>query len=96
MAELLAIQAGLHLLHTQAGASLVISCRTYLSDSISLKWIKGHPERSDVAHTSWTRQQWGNYIADGLSKNRDIGSLPFSHIPTIRTHIFLFLKSDEG
>ena len=31
----------------EADAALVASCRTYLSDSISLKWIKGHPERSE-------------------------------------------------
>ena len=27
------------------GASLVASCRAYLSHTISLKWVKGHPER---------------------------------------------------
>ena len=75
------------LAYTEAGASLVTSCRSYLSDTISLKWIKGHPERSDTPHLTWSRHQWGNYIADGLSKNRDIGSLPHSPIPTIRTHI---------
>ena len=75
------------LAHTEAGASLVASCRSYLSDTISLVWIKGHPERSTTPHTAWSRHQWGNYLADGLSKSRDIGSLPFSPIPTIRTHI---------
>ena len=74
------------LAYTEAGASLVISCRSYLSDTISLKWIKGHPEHSDTPHTTWSRHQWGNYIADVLSKNRDIGSLPLSPIPTIRTY----------
>ena len=114
VAELLALHAGLHLLHTlhlrgtvysdclgavkkitrrwspglaftEAGASLVTSCRSYLSASISIQWIKGHPERSDAPPSSWSRQQWGNYVADGLSKIRDIESLPFSPIPTIRT-----------
>ena len=76
VAELLAIQAGLHLLSTlrlrgaaytdclravkkitrrwsrghsfqEARAAIVTSCRAYLSDSISIKWIRGHPERSD-------------------------------------------------
>ena len=70
----------------EAGASLVSSCRAYLSHSISLKWVKGHPERSETPHSSWSRQQWGIYIADALSKNRDLGSLPHSPIPTIRLH----------
>ena len=106
-AELLAIQAGLQLLHTlglhgtvysdclsavkkitrkwtpghayqAAGASLV--------STISLKWVKGHPERSEVPHASWSRQQWGIYIVDALSKNRDLSSLRHSPIPSIRHH----------
>ena len=113
VAELLAIHAGLLLLHTlglrgtvfsdclsavkkinrkwtpghsfqAAGASLVSSCRAYLSSTIALKWVKGHPERSETPPSSWSRQQWGIYFADALSKNRDISSLPFSPIPTIR------------
>ena len=115
VAELLAIQAGLQLLHTlglsgtvfsdclstvkritrkwtpghsfqTAGASLVSSCRAYLSATISLKWVKGHPERSETPPSSWSRQQWGIYIADALSKNRDLGSLPHSPIPATRLH----------
>ena len=31
----------------EAGEALIASCRAYLSDSISLKWIKGHPESSE-------------------------------------------------
>ena len=70
---------------TEAGAALVSASRLYLSESISLQWVKGHPERFDTPHTAWSRHQWGIYIADGL-KNRDISSLPFSPIPSIRTH----------
>ena len=36
--------------------------------------------------SAWTRQLWGIYLADALTKNKDIGSLPHSPIPTIRTH----------
>ena len=115
VAELLAIQAGLQLLHSlglsgtvysdclsavkkitrrwtpghsfqEAGASLVSSCRAYLSPTISLKWTKGHPERSELPSSAWSRQQWGIYLADALSQNRDIGSLPSSPIPTIRCY----------
>ena len=70
----------------EAGAALVASCRAYLSDSISLKWIKGHPERSEHPPSAWSRHQWGIYLADAISKNRDIGSLPHSPIPTLRIH----------
>ena len=113
VAELRAIHAGLHLLHTlklqgsiysdclaavkkitrrwtpgrafqDTGATLVTASRALRSDSIKLHWIKGHPERSDVLPSSWSRQQWGIYIADALTKNREIGSLPHSPIPSIR------------
>ena len=119
VAELLAIHAGLHLLHTlhlrgtvysdclgavkkltrrwspgltftEAGASLITSCRSYLSALISVQWIKGHPERSDTPPSAWSRQQWGNYLADGLTKHRDIGSLSFSPIPTLRLYSIPF------
>ena len=115
VAELIAIQAGLRLLHElnlsgtvysdclgavqkitrrwppghsilEAGAVLVASTRSYLSDRIHLQWSKGHPERSDTPPAAWTRAQWGIYLADALTKNRDIGSLPFSPIPSILIH----------
>ena len=102
VAELLAIHAGLQLLHSlqlrgtvysdclgavlDAGAALVTSCRAYLSDRISLKWLKGHPERSDTPPVAWSKQQWGIYLADALTKNRDIPSLPFSPVPVLQTH----------
>ena len=115
VAELLAIHAGLQLLHSlnlsgvvysdclgavkkitrrwstgrsflDAGAALVTSCRTYLSDRIHLKWLKGHPERADTPPAAWSKHQWGIYLADALAKNRDIPSLPFSPVPTLPTH----------
>ena len=115
VAELIAIQAGLQLLHElnlcgtvysdclgavkkitrqwppghsflEAGAALVASARTLLSATIHLQWTKGHPERSDTPPAAWTRTQWGIYLADALTKNRDLGSLPFSPIPTIHIH----------
>ena len=69
----------------EAVAALVASCRAYLSDSISLKWTKGHPERSEQPPSAWSRHQWGIYLADAISKNKDIGSLPHSPIPFLRT-----------
>ena len=76
----------------EAGAALVASCRAYLTASISLKWIKGHPERSEQPPSAWSRHQWGIYLADAISKNRDIGSLPHSPIPALR--IITFTLSD--
>ena len=119
VAELLAIQAGLHLLHSrhlrgtvfsdclgavkkisrrwstgrsflEAGAALVMSSRAALSEHIQLKWIKGHPERSDVLPAAWTRQQWGIYMADALAKSRSIGSLPHSPIPFLQSNTIPF------
>ena len=115
VAELLAIQAGLQLLHSlglsgtvysdclsavkkitrrwtpghsfqEAGAALVSSCRAYLSPKVSLQWTKGHPERTELPPSAWSRQQWGIYLADALSQNRDFGSLPHSPLPTLRCH----------
>ena len=129
VAELIAIQAGLRLLHVlnlrgtvysdclgavkkvtrrwstgpsflDAGAALVTSNRSYLSDRIHLQWTKGHPERSDTPPAAWTRTQWGIFLADALTKNRDIGSLPYSPIPSIRTHTLtlqdILLESTPG
>ena len=72
---------------TEAGAALVSASRHYLSESISLQWVKGHPERSDAPHSAWSRHQWGIYIADALTKNRDISSLQFSPLPFLRTDV---------
>ena len=72
----------------EAGAALVASCRAYLSDSISLKWTKGHPERSEQPPSAWSRHQWGIYLADAISKNKDIGSLPRCSHPC-RPHTYV-------
>ena len=70
----------------EAGAALVASNRSYLSDCIHHQWTKDHPECTDTPPAAWTRQQWGIYLADALTKNRDIGSLPHSPIHSIRLH----------
>ena len=72
----------------EADAALVASCRANLSDSISLKWIKGHPERSEQPPAAWSRHQWGIYLTDAISRNRDTGSLAHSPIPTLRILTF--------
>ena len=69
-----------------AGATLITASRALRSDSITIQWIKGHPERSEIPPSSWTRQQWGIYVADALTKNREIGSLSHSPIPFLRIH----------
>ena len=30
----------------------------------TLQWIKGHPERAQKDETLWTREMWGNHLAD--------------------------------
>ena len=37
-------------------------------------------------HFAWTRQQWDIYLADALTKNRDVSTLPHSPIPMLRIH----------
>ena len=36
----------------------------------------------------WTRKQWGTYLVDALTKNRDISLLPHSSIPLLPIHTF--------
>ena len=55
----------------------------YLSDSISIKWLKGRPERSEHPPSTGIRQQWGISLVDSHTKNRDIGSLPHSPISVL-------------
>ena len=115
VAELMAIHAGLHLLHTlnlrgtvysdclaavkkitrkwtpgrafqDSGATQVAAAKALRTDSITIQWIKGHPERSDLPPSSWSRQQWGIYVADALTKNREIGIILQSPIPFLRIH----------
>ena len=68
------------------GAAPVTASRALLTPDITVQWTKGHPERSDSPPASWTRQQWGIYVADALTKNRDVSILPHSPIPVIRIH----------
>ena len=55
----------------------------YLSDSISIEWLKGRPERSEHPPSTGIRQQWGISLVDSHTKNRDIGSLPHSPISVL-------------
>ena len=66
------------------GAALVTAARALLSPTITVQWTKGHPERSDTPPPAWTRQQWGIFLADALTKHRDVGTLPHSPIPHLR------------
>ena len=114
VAELIAIYAGHHHLHslqlcgafyseclsavknitrrwfpghafTEAGAALVISSRSYLLDSIPLQCLRATQNVPTPLPAAWSRRQWGFYLANGVSKNRDLGSLPFSPIPSLKT-----------
>ena len=60
--------------------------RPLLSPDITVQWTKGHPERSDSPPATLSRQQWGIYIADALTKNRDVSTLLHSPIPVLRIH----------
>ena len=65
---------------------MVTAARALLAPDITVQWMKGHPERSDSPPATWTRQQWGIYVADALTKNRDVSTLPLSPIPVLRIH----------
>ena len=118
MAELLAIYAGISLLHTlnlrgtvysdclaavkkitrrwtpgkafqAAGAALVTAARFLLSSTLTVQWMKGHPERSDSPVSAWTRQQWGIYVADALAKNKTsvhFHTPPYQYYEPTRSH----------
>ena len=73
-----------------AGAALVTAARALLSPDITVQWTKGHPERSNSPPINWTRQQRGIYVADALTKNRDVSTLPHSPIPVLQIHQIAF------
>ena len=119
VAELLAIQTGVFILHSlhllgtvhsdclgavkkitrrwssgrsylEEGAALMASSQSCLSEQIYLKWLRGHPERSDTPAAAWSRQQWNIYIADAAAKTWEIGSLPHSPVPILQIHSIPF------
>ena len=44
--------------------SLLSIGKNLLRNHNQLKWIKGHPERDQPDETTWTREMWGNHLAD--------------------------------
>ena len=69
----------------EAGAALVAANRAYLSDTITIQWIKGHrnaptPPLRIIAATV------GHLFCGSLTKNPDISSLPHSPILVLRIH----------
>jgi ribonuclease HI len=33
-------------------------------DNLTIKWVKGHPEKVEPDASLWTREMWGNHLAD--------------------------------
>jgi len=45
---------------TSGDASLLSTCVFFLSrQSTDLSWIKGHPEKSVLGESIWSREMWG-------------------------------------
>ena len=43
---------------------LAISLWNSSANHLSLKWVKGHPEKEKADTSLWTREMWGNHLAD--------------------------------
>ena len=46
------------------GYPLLRECKRLLTPARTLRWTKGHPERSRSPRSDWSQDQWGNYLAD--------------------------------
>ena len=69
---------------TNAGYPLIRDCVRSLTPQRTLQWIKGHPERSRTPRSGWTRDQWGNYLADLFAG--DPTSTPPLNLPQLTIH----------
>ena len=72
---------------TNAGYPLLRDCARSLTHHRTLKWIKGHPERSQVPRSGWTQDQWGNFLADSFAS--DPHRPPPLDFPQLTTHRIL-------
>ena len=43
---------------------MISAALKHLKQRGTLKWIKGHPEKTQPDDTYWTREMWGNHLAD--------------------------------
>ena len=72
---------------TNTGYPLLRDCVRELTPNRTLKWIKGHPERSQAPRSGWTQDQWGNFLADLFASNPH--RPPPLDFPQLTTHRIL-------
>ena len=46
------------------GYPLLRECKRLITPARTIRWTKGHPERSHAPRSGWSQDQWGNYLAD--------------------------------
>jgi ribonuclease HI len=55
---------------TTADSTLLTTALHHLQNKKQqLRWIKGHPERTQPDEALWTREMWGNHLADRTASN---------------------------
>ena len=50
------------------GYPLLRECKRLLTPARTIRWTKGHPERSHAPRSGWSRDQWGNYLVERTSR----------------------------
>ena len=50
---------------TSRDVQLLAAATSHLRNGLSsLQWVRGHPERKQKDEEQWTREMWGNHLAD--------------------------------
>ena len=60
-------------------AALLAASLQHLQQRGKLKWIKAHPERTQKDETLWTREMWGNHLADRAASGSLISKLSYQY-----------------
>ena len=76
---------------SSADSSMLSSCLSYLSTlPVELCWIKGHPERSEPDESLWTREMWGNHLADRAAAGLLATASIYSYKDNFENHLSIF------
>ena len=75
---------------TSGDASLLSACVSFLSrQSTGLCWIKGHPERSVPDESFWSREMWGNHLADRAAAGSLTTTSVYSYKDNFENHVYI-------
>ena len=59
--------------------SFLSAALAYLKQRGTLQWIKGHPERYEPDESLWTREMWGNHLADRVASGTITSSTSYQY-----------------